>query len=53
MFISPNLLILLVGGTLLFVGKCWAGRCYYRDIGNSCTRQGWRFDPTRDFPEGH
>jgi len=52
MMISINTISVLAAGALLLIGKMWATRCFYGD----CRRprcQGLRFDPSREFPDGH
>jgi len=50
MVISPNLAILLGGVGLLLVGKWWAGKCYFRELGKPYRSMGWHCDSSLEDP---
>jgi len=48
MYISPNLIVLLIGALALVLGKSWANRCYYRDVQSHEHCHRWHSGPTQE-----
>ena len=52
--VIPNAVVMLVStGALLFLGKSWAHRCFYKDVARRRPCHSWHNDPSREFPDGH